>query len=155
MSNNFSYRRVIVTGGAGFLGRFVVERLRSYGDVEIVVPRQKQYDLLEQSEIKRLLGEVKPDLIIHLAAVVGGIGINQRNPGKFFYDNLMMGVQLIEQARVHGVAKFVALGTVCAYPKFTQTPFKEDDLWAGYPEETNAPYGLAKKMMQVQSQSYR
>jgi len=155
MSNNFSYRRVIVTGGAGFLGRFVVERLRSYGDVEIVVPRQKQYDLLEQSEIKRLLGEVKPDLIIHLAAVVGGIGINQRNPGKFFYDNLMMGVQLIEQARVHGVAKFVALGTVCAYPKFTQTPFKEDDLWAGYPEETNAPYGLAKKMMLVQSQSYR
>jgi len=155
MSNNFSYRRVIVTGGAGFLGRFVVERLRSYGDVEIVVPRQKQYDLLEQSEIKRLLGEVKPDLIIHLAAVVGGIGINQRNPGKFFYDNLMMGVQLIEQARVHGVAKFVALGTVCAYPKLTQTPFKEDDLWAGYPEETNAPYGLAKKMMLVQSQSYR
>lgn len=155
MSNNFPYRRVIVTGGAGFLGRFVVERLRGYDDVTIVVPRQKEYDLVEQSEIKRLLDDVKPDLIIHLAAVVGGIGINQKNPGKFFYDNLMMGVQLIEQARLHGVAKFVALGTVCAYPKFTPTPFKEDDLWAGYPEETNAPYGLAKKMMLVQSQSYR
>ena len=155
MSNNFPYHRVIVTGGAGFLGRFVVERLRGYGDVTIVVPRQKEYDLVVQSEIKRLLDEVKPDLIIHLAAVVGGIGINQKNPGKFFYDNLMMGVQLIEQARVQGVAKFVALGTVCAYPKFTPTPFKEDDLWAGYPEETNAPYGLAKKMMLVQSQSYR
>jgi GDP-L-fucose synthase len=155
MSDNFPYRRVVVTGGAGFLGRFVVERLRGYGDVEIFVPRQQEYNLVEQADIQRLLSEVQPDLIIHLAAVVGGIGINQKNPGKFFYDNLMMGVQLIEQARQQGVQKFVALGTVCAYPKFAQTPFKEEDLWSGYPEETNAPYGLAKKMMLVQSQSYR
>ena len=155
MSDNFPYRRVIVTGGAGFLGRFVVERLRSYPHVQIFVPRQQEYNLVEQADIERLLNEVQPDLIIHLAAVVGGIGVNQKNPGKFFYDNLMMGVQLIEQARQQGVQKFVALGTVCAYPKFAQTPFKEEDLWSGYPEETNAPYGLAKKMMLVQSQSYR
>ncbi len=155
MPDNFPYRRVVVTGGAGFLGRFVIERLRGYNDLEIFVPRQQDYDLIEAGDISRLLEEKKPDLIIHLAAVVGGIGINQKNPGKFFYDNLMMGVQLIEQARLHGVKKFVALGTVCAYPKFTPTPFREDDLWNGYPEETNAPYGLAKKMMLVQSQSYR
>ncbi len=155
MSDNFPFRRVIVTGGAGFLGRFVVERLRSYGDVEIVVPRQQDYDLVQLPDIQRLLEDAQPDLIIHLAAVVGGIGINQKNPGKFFYDNLMMGVQLIDQARLHEVKKFVALGTVCAYPKFAPTPFEEDDLWNGYPEETNAPYGLAKKMMLVQSQSYR
>jgi GDP-L-fucose synthase len=155
MPDNFPYRRVVVTGGAGFLGRFVLERLRKYGDLEIFVPRQQEYNLIEAEDIKRLLNEIQPDLIIHLAAVVGGIGINQKNPGKFFYDNLMMGVQLIEQARQQGVQKFVALGTVCAYPKFTPTPFREDDLWNGYPEETNAPYGLAKKMMLVQSQSYR
>jgi GDP-L-fucose synthase len=155
MPDNFPYRRVVVTGGAGFLGRFVIERLRKYGDLEIFVPRQQEYNLIEAGDIRRLLDEKQPDLIIHLAAVVGGIGINQKNPGKFFYDNLMMGVQLIEQARLHGVEKFVALGTVCAYPKFTPTPFREDDLWNGYPEETNAPYGLAKKMMLVQSQSYR
>ena len=155
MSDSFPYRRVIVTGGAGFLGRRVVDRLQSCGDLEVFVPRQREYNLVEQADIQRLLGEVQPDLIIHLAAVVGGIGINQKNPGKFFYDNLMMGVQLIEQARLHGVQKFVALGTVCAYPKFAETPFKEDKLWDGYPEETNAPYGLAKKMMLVQSQSYR
>ena len=155
MSDNFPYRRVIVTGGAGFLGRFVVERLRDYPDVEIFVPRRQEYNLIQVDDINRLLDHAQPDLIIHLAAVVGGIGINQKNPGKFFYDNLMMGVQLIEQARLHDVKKFVALGTVCAYPKNTPTPFREDSLWDGYPEETNAPYGLAKKMMLVQSQSYR
>jgi GDP-L-fucose synthase len=155
MPDNFPYNRVLVTGGAGFLGRFVVERLRQHRELEIFVPRQEQYDLVQQSHIQRLLDEVQPDLIIHLAAVVGGIGANQQQPGRFFYDNLMMGVQLIEHARLRGVKKLVALGTVCAYPKHTQTPFKEEDLWNGYPEETNAPYALAKKMMLVQSQSYR
>lgn len=155
MPDNFPYSRVVVTGGAGFLGRFVVERLREHRELEIFVPRQEQYDLVQQSNIQRLLDDVQPDLIIHLAALVGGIGANQQQPGRFFYDNLMMGVQLIEHARLRGVKKFVALGTVCAYPKYTQTPFKEDDLWNGYPEETNAPYALAKKMMLVQSQSYR
>ena len=152
---SFPYKRVVVTGGSGFLGRFIVERLRAFTDVEVFVPRSADYNLVEGSDIKRLLAETLPDLIIHLAAVVGGIGANQKNPGKFFYENLMMGVQLIEQARLHDVRKFVATGTVCAYPKFTPTPFGEDDLWNGYPEETNAPYGLAKKMMLVQSQSYR
>jgi GDP-L-fucose synthase len=145
----------VVTGGAGFLGRFIVERLRDYQDVQVTVPRSREYDLTEVAEIKRLLSRAEPDLVIHLAAVVGGIGANQKNPGKFFYENLMMGTQLIEQSRLSGVKKFVALGTVCAYPKFTPTPFSEDDLWNGYPEETNAPYGLAKKMMLVQAQSYR
>ena len=154
-SENFPYKRVVVTGGAGFLGRFVVERLRASNDVQVFVPRSSDYNLIEGADIKRLLTDTDPELVIHLAAVVGGIGANQKNPGKFFYENLMMGVQLIEQSRLHGVEKFVAAGTVCAYPKFTQTPFREDDLWNGYPEETNAPYGLAKKMMLVQSQSYR
>jgi len=152
---SFPYKRVIVTGGAGFLGRFIVKRLEQYQNVEVFVPRKAEYDLVECQNIKRLLSDVQPDLIIHLAAVVGGIGANQKNPGKFFYENLMMGTQLIEQSRLHGVEKFVALGTVCAYPKFTPTPFKENDLWNGYPEETNAPYGLAKKMMLVQGQGYR
>lgn len=151
----FPYKKVIVTGGAGFLGRFVVSRLEQFPGVEIVVPRSRDYDLVEEVNVKRLLDDANPDLVIHLAAVVGGIGHNQKNPGKFFYDNLMMGAQLIEQSRRHGVKKFVAVGTVCAYPKHTPTPFKEDDIWNGYPEETNAPYGLAKKMMLVQSQSYR
>lgn len=154
MSDTFPYQRVTVTGGAGFLGRFVIEKLKAC-DAEIFVPRSRAYDLIEKSDIIRMLNDSQPDLVIHLAAVVGGIGHNQKNPGKFFYDNLMMGTQLIEQSRLHGVKKFVAIGTVCAYPKFTPVPFKEDDLWNGYPEETNAPYGLAKKMMLVQSQAYR
>jgi len=155
LTESFPYKRVVVTGGAGFLGRFIVEQLQGYQDVEVFVPRSADYNLVEGHDIKRLLSDTQPDLIIHLAAVVGGIGANQKNPGKFFYENLMMGVQLIEQARLQGIKKFVAVGTVCAYPKFTPTPFREDDLWNGYPEETNAPYGLAKKMMLVQSQSYR
>jgi len=155
LSDTFPYKRVTVTGGAGFLGRFVIEKLQAYDGVEIFVPRSHDYDLTEKDGIVRMLNDSTPDLVIHLAAVVGGIGHNQKNPGKFFYDNLMMGVQLIEQSRLGGVKKFLATGTVCAYPKFTPVPFKEDDLWNGYPEETNAPYGLAKKMMLVQSQAYR
>jgi GDP-L-fucose synthase len=155
MDAGFPYVNVVVTGGAGFLGRFVVERLKSFPGMQVTVPRSRDYDLVTEAGVKRLLADAKPDLVIHLAAVVGGIGHNQKNPGRFFYDNLMMGAQLIEQSRLHGVNKFVAIGTVCAYPKFTPTPFKEDDIWNGYPEETNAPYGLAKKMMLVQSQSYR
>ncbi len=151
----FPYKRVVVTGGAGFLGRYVVHGLKQFPGVQVTVPRSEQYDLTKEANVKRLLTDADPDLVIHLAAVVGGIGHNQKNPGRFFYDNLMMGVQLIEQSRLHGVKKFVAIGTVCAYPKFTPTPFKEDDIWNGYPEETNAPYGLAKKMMLVQSQAYR
>lgn len=151
----FPYRKVVVTGGAGFLGRFVVQRLEAYPNVDVVVPRAQDYDLVQPENVKRLLADTNPDLVIHLAAIVGGIGHNQKNPGRFFYDNLMMGTQLIEQSRRQGVRKFVAIGTVCAYPKYTPTPFKEDDLWNGYPEETNAPYGLAKKMMLVQSQAYR
>lgn len=154
VNDTFPYKRVTVTGGAGFLGRFVTDKLKAY-EVEIFVPRSHEYNLIEKSAIIRMLDDSRPDLVIHLAAVVGGIGHNQKNPGKFFYDNLMMGAQLIEQSRLHGVKKFVATGTVCAYPKFTPVPFKEDDIWNGYPEETNAPYGLAKKMMLVQSQSYR
>jgi len=155
MSNRFPYERVVVTGGAGFLGSYVVEKLRERGVENIFVPRSKDYDLVRSEDIRRLYDEANPDLVIHLAAVVGGIGANRANPGRYFYDNLMMGAQLMEEARLRGVRKFVATGTVCAYPKFTPAPFREDDLWNGYPEETNAPYGLAKKMMLVQSQSYR
>jgi GDP-L-fucose synthase len=155
LSDTFSYKRVTVTGGAGFLGRFVTEKLKTFDGVEVFVPRSRDYNLIEKQDIERMLDDSQPDLVIHLAAVVGGIGHNQKNPGRFFYDNLMMGVQLIEQSRLRGVKKFLATGTVCAYPKFTPVPFKEDDLWNGYPEETNAPYGLAKKMMLVQSQAYR
>jgi GDP-L-fucose synthase len=154
-SEGFPYKRIVVTGGGGFLGRFVVKRLQAFSGVEIFAPRRVDYNLVELADIKRLYVDTQPDLVIHLAAVVGGIGANQQNPGRFFYENLMMGVQLIEQARQHNVQKFVALGTVCAYPKFTPTPFREDDLWIGYPDATNAPYGLAKKMMLVQGQSYR
>jgi GDP-L-fucose synthase len=155
MLSGFPYERVVVTGGAGFLGSYVVEKLRERGVENIFVPRSKDYDLVRAENIRRLYDDANPDLVIHLAAVVGGIGANRANPGRYFYDNLVMGTQLIEEARLRGVRKFVALGTICAYPKFTPVPFKEDDLWNGYPEETNAPYGLAKKMMLVQSQAYR
>ena len=130
-------------------------KLKALDGVEVFVPRSRDYNLIEKNDVKRMLADAQPDLVIHLAAVVGGIGHNQKHPGKFFYDNLMMGVQLSEQSRLRGVKKFLATGTVCAYPKFTPVPFKEDDLWNGYPDETNAPYGLAKKMMLVQSQAYR
>ena len=155
LSRGFPFNRLLVTGGAGFLGRFIVERLQNFAGAQVFVPRRSEFNLVEAADIKRLFAETRPDLVIHLAAVVGGLGANQKNPGRFFYENLMMGTQLIEQARLHQVKKFVALGTVCAYPKHTPTPFREDDLWNGYPEETNAPYGLAKKMMLVQAQSYR
>jgi GDP-L-fucose synthase len=151
----FPFRKILVTGGSGFLGRFLVPRLQAFPGMEIHAPRSTEYNLVEGADVRRLLSTTRPDLVIHLAAVVGGIGANEMNPGRFFYENLMMGAQLMEQSRLHGVQKFVALGTVCAYPKFTPTPFHEDDLWNGYPEETNAPYGLAKKMMLVQAQSYR
>ena len=147
-------QRIVVTGGSGFLGSYVLEGLRARG-VEPFVPRSSDFNLVEMDQVRRLYREAKPEVVIHLAAVVGGIGANRENPGKFFYDNLMMGVQLIEAGRQAGLKKFVAVGSVCAYPKFTPVPFKEDDLWNGYPEETNAPYGLAKKMLLVQSQAYR
>jgi len=155
MTSFWKDKRVVVTGGAGFLGSFVVEQLRAKGCREIFVPRSKDYDLVQMDAVKQLYSDNAPDMIIHLVARVGGIGANQANPGKFFYDNLMMGAQLIEVGRQQGLKKFVALGTICAYPKFASIPFKEDDIWSGYPEETNAPYGLAKKMMLVQSQAYR
>jgi len=155
MPSFWSDKRVVVTGGAGFLGSFVVEQLRAKGCEQIVVPRSRDYDLVQMDAVKQLYGDTKPDVVIHLAARVGGIGANQANPGRFFYDNLMMGAQLIEVGRQQGLKKFVATGTICAYPKFAPIPFKEDDIWNGYPEETNAPYGLAKKMMLAQSQAYR
>jgi len=151
----WSNKRITVTGGSGFLGSFVVEKLKERGCRDILVPRSKDYDLVENEDCKRLYKDAKPDIVIHLAARVGGIGANRSNPGKFFYDNLMMGVQMMEMGRQMGIEKFVAIGTICAYPKFTPVPFKEEDLWNGYPEETNAPYGLAKKMLLVQSQAYR
>lgn len=151
----WSNKRILVTGGAGFLGSFVVEKLQERGCKDISVPRSKDYDLVEMEAVRRLYRDSRPDIVIHLAARVGGIGANRANPGKFFYDNLMMGVQMMEVGRQVGLEKFVAIGTICAYPKFTPIPFKEENLWNGYPEETNAPYGLAKKMLLVQSQSYR
>lgn len=155
-SNNFwKGKRVCVTGGAGFLGRHVQAELRARGASEIFVPTIEDYNLVDPSDICKMLADARPNLIIHLAAHVGGIGANREHPAEFFYDNLMMGVELMHQAWKTGVEKFVAIGTVCAYPKFTPIPFKEDDLWIGYPEETNAPYGLAKKMLLVQAQAYR
>jgi GDP-L-fucose synthase len=153
--NFWEDRRVIVTGGAGFLGSYVVEKLKERGGNNIFVPLVKDYDLTKEKNIIKLYQDYPADIVIHLAAVVGGIGANRENPGKFFYDNLVMGAMLMEYARQFKVNKFVAIGTICAYPKFTPVPFKEEDLWNGYPEETNAPYGLAKKMMLVQSQAYR
>jgi GDP-L-fucose synthase len=147
--------RVCVTGGAGFLGSFLTAELAARGAEHIFVPEYPEYDLTRRDDTLRMLATSRPDVVIHLAAVVGGIGANMANPGKYFYDNAMMGIQLIEEARLAGVAKFVALGTICAYPKFAPIPFREEDLWNGYPEETNAPYGLAKKMMLVQCQAYR
>ena len=155
MTNYWHNKSVIVTGGAGFLGSHVVDQLRSVGCRKITIPRSSQYDLTSQEAIRRLYTDARADIVIHLAAVVGGIGANRANPGSFFYQNIMMGVQLMEQARLFDIAKFVAVGTICSYPKHTPVPFKEDDLWNGYPEETNAPYGLAKKMIIVQAQTYR
>jgi GDP-L-fucose synthase len=148
-------KRVLVTGGAGFLGSFIVEKLKARGCKNIFIPKEEDYDLVQMEAVKKVYKDAKPDIVIHLAGKVGGIGANRENPGKFFYDNLMMGVQLMEVARLTKVEKFVALGTICCYPKFTPVPFKEETLWNGYPEETNAPYGLAKKMLLVQSQAYR
>ncbi len=153
--NGWTAHRVMVTGGAGFLGSRVVDELRRHGVTDISVPRSTSYDLRRSDGIAHALADARPGVVIHLAAVVGGIGANRENPGRFFYDNAVMGIQLMEQARLAGVAKFVTIGTVCAYPKFTPVPFREDALWDGYPEETNAPYGLAKKMLLVQSQAYR
>jgi GDP-L-fucose synthase len=148
-------KRITVTGGAGFLGAHVVRKLRELGCKDVFVPRSSDYDLVNNEDVKKLYGDTKPDIVIHLAARVGGIGANKQNPGRFFYDNLMMGVQMMEQGRLAGIEKFVAVGTICAYPKFSPVPFREEDLWNGYPEETNAPYGLAKKMLLVQAQAYR
>jgi len=149
------HERVVVTGGAGFLGSAVVDKLRLRGYENIFVPRSRDYDLREEAMIVRLYKDTQPQIVVHLAAVVGGIGANRANPGRFFYDNAVMGIQLMEYARRFGIDKFVAVGTICAYPKFAPVPFKEEELWNGYPEETNAPYGLAKKMILVQAQAYR
>jgi GDP-L-fucose synthase len=154
MSTFWHGKRVVVTGGAGFLGSFVVERLERDG-ASVFVPRSAEYDLVDRAAARRLLADARPDMVIHLAAQVGGIGANRDNPGRFLFENAMMGLQLFEECRLAGVKKLVAAGTICAYPKFAPIPFKEDDLWNGYPEETNAPYGIAKKMMLVQSQGYR
>lgn len=148
-------KRICVTGGGGFLGSYVIERLKQQGATDIFVPRKVDYDLVDGAAVRKLLSDVQPQVVLHLAANVGGIGANRAHPAEFFYDNLMMGVQLIHESWKQGVEKFVAVGTVCSYPKFTPVPFKEVDFWGGYPEETNAPYGLAKKMLLVQSQSYR
>ena len=152
---HWDQQRVVVTGGSGFLGSHVVSALRQRGAAEIIAPLRQEYDLRYHEAILDLLNDARPTLIIHLAASVGGIGANRAHPAEFFYDNLMMGVQLLHESWRAGVAKFVAIGTVCAYPKYTPIPFREEELWNGYPEETNAPYGLAKKMLLVQSQAYR
>jgi GDP-L-fucose synthase len=151
----FANKTVMVTGGSGFLGTHVVEELRRQGAENIFIPRSRDFNLTEQADVRRLISKHKPEFIIHLAASVGGIGANRDNPGKFFYENLLMGAILMEEARLGGCEKFVVVGTICSYPKFAPIPFKEEDLWSGYPEETNAPYGIAKKAILVQSQSYR
>ena len=153
--NFWADQRVCITGGAGFLGSFVVEKLQARGAGQIFVPRIEDYDLTQPASVQRMLQEAQPTMIIHLAALAGGIGANRERPAEFFYKNLMMGVPLMHAAWEHGVEKFVAIGTICAYPKFTPVPFREEELWNGYPEETNAPYGLAKKMLLVQAQAYR
>jgi len=152
---DLSTKRICITGGAGFLGTHLQAQLRKRGAKELFIPTYPEYDLVKSEDITSLYEDAQPDIVIHLAAKVGGIGANREKPGEFFYDNLMMGVQLLHQAWQRGIAKFVAIGTICAYPKYTPIPFKEEDLWNGYPEETNAPYGLAKKMLLVQSQGYR
>jgi GDP-L-fucose synthase len=151
----WSEQRFVVTGGAGFLGSHVARKMRERGARDLFAPKSAEYNLTREEAVVRLYRNARPDVVIHLAAVVGGIGANRENPGRFFYENLMMGAQLMEQARLFGVKKFVAVGTICSYPKFTPVPFKEENFWDGYPEETNAPYGLAKKMLLVQSQAYR
>ena len=148
-------KRVLVTGGAGFVGKFLTQKIKDRGCKNIFIPLKEEYDLREKEDILKMYEQARPDIVVHLAARVGGIGVNMKYPGEFFYDNLIMGIQLMEYARRYEVSKFVAIGTVCAYPKFTKVPFKEADLWNGYPEETNAPYGLAKKMLLVQAQAYR
>ena len=153
--NFWEGKRVVITGGSGFLGSAVIKALQSRGLEGIFVPRRAVYDLVKWDNVVRLYEDARPDIVLHLAGNVGGIGANRANPGRFFYDNLMMGVQMMEYGRRQGISKFVALGTICSYPKFTPVPFKEEDLWNGYPEETNAPYGLAKKMLLVQAQAYR
>jgi GDP-L-fucose synthase len=155
MENFLQGKRIVVTGGGGFLGQVVVNKLRERDCEDIYVVRKRDYDLVKGEDVNRLYAEARPEVVIHLAAVVGGIGANRENPGRYFYENMMMGVQLIEGARLGGVEKFIQIGTICAYPKFTPVPFKEDELWNGYPEETNAPYGIAKKALLVQCQAYR
>ncbi len=152
---DFTHSRIVVTGGSGFLGTRVVAALHASGCKDVFAPRSREYDLRDRSAVQRLFQDTKPNAVIHLAAVVGGIGANRANPGRFFYENAIMGIETIEQARLAGVSKFVGIGTICSYPKHTPVPFSEDSLWDGYPEETNAPYGLAKKMLLVQSQAYR
>lgn len=155
MSAFWSGKRVLVTGGSGFLGSHVVDELKRQGDVQVFAPRSREYDLREKDQVIACLKNLRPDIVIHLAAVVGGIGANRKHPGKFFYDNAMMGIQIVEEARKMGLDKMTIVGTICAYPKITPVPFREENLWYGYPEETNAPYGLAKKMLLIQSQAYR